>query len=82
MMGVNDKLRAIFGDQPEDTPPWMRTISKKPHPIEKLTAPPETVRGHLDRIGVSYIEGRSVIVILKSELDQAENPQEDQDGKQ
>ncbi len=80
-MGANDKLRAILGDHPEDTPPWMRKMSDKPHPIEKLTAPPETVREHLDRIGCSYKEGDNIIVILVKELNKAENPEEGQDGK-
>ncbi|UVF61786.1 hypothetical protein SEA_NOVASHARKS_83 [Gordonia phage NovaSharks] len=50
--------------------------------IEKLTAPPETVRQHLDRIGVGFkvpmVNGRLVIEIDVAELEAAENPKEGQ----
>ncbi|UJQ86404.1 hypothetical protein WOJTEK_75 [Gordonia phage Wojtek] len=51
--------------------------------IDKLTAPPETVRQHLDRIGVGFkvpmVNGRLVIEIDVVELEAAENPKEGQE---
>lgn len=50
--------------------------------IDKLTAPPEAVREHLDRIGVGFkvpmVNGRLVIEIDVAELEAAENPKEGQ----
>ncbi|UJQ86148.1 hypothetical protein ZANY_79 [Gordonia phage Zany] len=50
--------------------------------IDKLTAPPETVRQHLDRIGVGFkvpmVNGHLVIEIDVAELEAAENPKEGQ----
>lgn len=46
--------------------------------IEKLTAPPESVREHLQRIGVPYfiqhdiIRGRELLVVDVARLDAAE----------
>lgn len=46
--------------------------------IEKLTAPPETVREHLERIGVHYfvqhdiVRGRNLLVVDMAKLAEAE----------
>ncbi|XBA13409.1 hypothetical protein SEA_XENIA2_83 [Gordonia phage Xenia2] len=78
-MGASEKKRAAY--HPLDDRD--KTIGTRgPHPIEKFTAPPETVREHLDRIGVAFkvpmVNGRLVIEIDAAELEAAENPKEGQ----